>query len=157
MTAKPAPNPDVTRASGAKPRREMPAKYHRAVVNGAMVLGAVLVAASGTIHLHLWMGGYRNIHIIGPMFLAQAISAFAIAIAIAVLRWATLALVGAALLAGTIGGLLATVWHGVFGFQDSLGAPYAGLSLFMEGAGIVVLVSAAFGRYQLRRGRWQTT
>jgi hypothetical protein len=42
-------------------------------------------------------------------------------------------------LIATIGGLLASVYVGLFGFMDSLAAPYAGLSLGVESAGAVVL------------------
>jgi hypothetical protein len=41
----------------------------------------------------------------------------------------------------TIGGVLLSVYVGVFGFMDALGAPFAGLSLAVEGAGTVVLVA----------------
>lgn len=131
--------------------RPTPSTFHRVLVTGAMVLGAALVAWSGAIHLHLWMGGYRNIHIIGPLFLAQAVTAFVVALVIIILRWATSALAGALFLASTIAGLLVSSWHGIFGFRDSLSAPFATLSLFVEGAGIVVLASAAAGRYLTRR------
>jgi hypothetical protein len=125
--------------------------FHRVLVTGGMVLGAAMVAWSGAIHLHLWMGGYRNIHIIGPLFLAQAITAFVIALVVVALRWATSALVGALFLASTIAGLVISGWHGLFGFRDSLTAPFATLSLVVEGAGIFVLASSGAGRYLLRR------
>jgi hypothetical protein len=151
VTTTDAPNIVVPSAATVESRRERPSSYQRVAVNGAMVLGAALVAWSGAIHLHLWIVGYRHIRIIGPLFLAQAISAFIIALAVVVSRWASAALVGAALLASTSAGLLLSAWRGVFGFQDSLGSPFAGLSLLVEGAGIVVLAGAAVGRLQLRR------
>ena len=131
--------------------RPTPSTFSRVLVTGAMVLGAALVAWSGAIHLHLWNGGYRNIHIVGPLFLVQAITAFVIALATIILRWATAALAGALFLAGTIAGLLVSSWHGIFGFRDSLSAPFATLSMWVEGAGIVILVSAAVGRHLIRR------
>jgi hypothetical protein len=134
--------------AGTRPTTSM---SHRVLVTAAMILGAALVAWSGAIHLHLWNGGYRNIHIVGPLFLAQSITAFVVALAIIISRWPTATLVGALFLASTIGGLLVSSWHGIFGFQDSLSAPYATLSLFVEGAGIVVLVAAAAGRHLIRR------
>ena len=50
-------------------------RRQRVVVNGAMLVGATLLAGSGAIHLHLWLSGYRAIDIIGPLFLTQAVSA----------------------------------------------------------------------------------
>ena len=41
----------------------------------------------------------------------------------------------------TIGGLLLSVYVGLFGFMDTLSAPFAGLSLAVEIAGTVVLVA----------------
>lgn len=135
--------------SKAESSRNVFSRYQNSIVNGTMVVGAMLLAGSGAIHLHLWLSGYRAIHVIGPLFMAQAISAFGIALAVVVLRRATAALAGTALLAGTIAGLLMSSWHGIFGFHDSLTAPYAGLSLWVEGAGIAALVLASVGRYRL--------
>ena len=124
-----APNAPLAITSDADRPRETPSKYRRYAVNAAMVLGGALVAGSGAIHLHLWLTGYRDIHIIGPLFLAQAISAFVIAVALVVSRRTASALAGIALLAGTTGGLLLSSWYGLFGFHESLSAPFAGVSL----------------------------
>jgi hypothetical protein len=139
--------PPLAINSDAHPLRETSPEYRRYAVNCAMVLGAALVAGSGAIHLHLWLTGYRNIHVIGPLFLAQAISAFVIALAVVVSRRTTSALAGIALLAGTAGGLLLSSWHGIFGFHESLGAPFAGVSLFVEVTGIAVLGTASVGHH----------
>ena len=146
------PRPRSTMASPAsKAQGRHGFVAHRIAVNVTMVLGAGFVAWSGAIHLHLWMGGYKTIHVIGPLFLAQAISGFAIALAVVILRWTTAALAGAAFLASTIGGLLISSWHGIFGFHDSLTAPFASASLLVEAIGVALLAAAAVLRYQLRR------
>jgi hypothetical protein len=147
------PDPPLAITSDVDAPRETPPKYLHYAVNAAMVLGAALVAGSGAIHLHLWLAGYRYIHIIGPLFLAQAISAFVIALAVVMSRRTTTALAAIALLAGTTGGLLLSSWHGVFGFHESLSAPFAGLSLFVEVTGIAILGAASVGRHQVRRMR----
>jgi hypothetical protein len=108
-----------------------------------MAVGAGLVGASAWIHLHLWQLGYRSVHIVGPMFLAQSIVGFALgALMLAIRRW-PLAVVGALYMAATIGGLLTSDWFGLFGFHDHLDAPYAGMSLTIEGVGLVVLLVSA--------------
>lgn len=108
-----------------------------------MATGAVLVGCSAWIHLHLWQLGYRSVHIVGPMFLAQSIAGFALgALILATRRW-PIAAVGALYLAGTMGGLLISNWFGLFGFHDHLDAPYAGLSLTIEGVGFGVLLASA--------------
>jgi|SRR5580658_7090783 hypothetical protein len=146
-----APRLEVMLRAGPDDRGRVTSTYQRIAVTLVMVLGAALLVASGVIHLHLWMNGYGAIHIVGPLFLIQAISAFAVAAAVVVTRWATAALVGAALLIGTFAGLLVSAWHGIFGFQDSLGSSYAGVSLVVEATGSLVLIAAAMGRYHLRR------
>jgi hypothetical protein len=105
--------------------------------------GAVLVALSALIHLHLWSTGYRHIPTIGPLFLLQGIAGLAVAVAVAVTRHPWVAAAGALFVAGTLGGLVLSVEVGLFGFTDSFHAPYAVTSLMVEAAAFVVLVAAA--------------
>jgi hypothetical protein len=107
-------------------------------------VGSLLVAASAMIHYHLWPTGYRHIHIIGPLFLLQAIVGIAIAVAIAVTRHFAAAIVGALFVTGTIGDLVISSQIGLFGFRDSFAAPYALMSLIFEGTSTIALVTAAF-------------
>jgi len=106
--------------------------------------GAGLVALSALIHLHLWMTGYKQIHIIGPLILLQVIAGFGAALAIAVTRHFLIAVARAVFVAGTIAGLLISIEVGLFGFKDSFSASYAWTSLIGEAAELVVLLSAAF-------------
>ncbi|HWE69536.1 MAG TPA: hypothetical protein VG205_04190 [Acidimicrobiales bacterium] len=105
--------------------------------------GAVLVALSALIHLHLWSTGYRQIPTIGPLFLLQAMAGLVVAAAIAASRHYLMAVIGAGFVAGTIAGLVVSVEVGLFGFQDSFRAPYATSSLILEGAAVAVLATAA--------------
>jgi hypothetical protein len=114
--------------------------------SSAMFIGAILVVWSAAIHLHLWMIGYRHIPSIGPLFLLQSIVGFVIAAAVAGTRRIVPALVGIALLASSVGGLFLSAWVGLFGFHDGLDAPFAKLSLVVEGAGIAVLTAAVWLR-----------
>jgi hypothetical protein len=113
---------------------------------GPMLAGAALVAWSAGIHLHLWIAGYRHISSIGPLFLFQSIAGFAVAAAVTGTRRVIPALIGMALLASSIGGLLLSAWVGLFGFHDGLDAPFAKLSLVVEGVGVVVLAAAGWLR-----------
>ncbi len=112
-----------------------------------MVAGAGLVAASATIHLHLWLAGYRHIHIIGPLFVSQAVTGYVIALAVAGTRRILPAAIGTLFLLGTIGGLLMSAWFGLFGFHDSFDAPYAGLSVVVEAVGAATLLIAGVLRF----------
>jgi hypothetical protein len=128
----------------------------RAAITLALVVGAALVATTAAIHLHLWASGYREIPTIGPLFLFQGV--VGAAIAVAVVAWRRLITVVAAVgfMIATIGGLLLSVYVGLFGFTDTLSAPFAGLSLAVESAGAAVLgvagIALAMGaRWDQRR------
>jgi hypothetical protein len=128
------------------------------VVSALAWIGAVLLVLSAVIHLHLWAEGYQHIPTIGPLFLLQGVVGIIVAAVVALLR-RLIVLAGAAIFAiGTIGGLLLSVFVGLFGFQDSLGAPYATASLVIESIAFAVLASAAaltliLHRETLVRGR----
>ncbi len=130
----------------ARSPRVIPSPGLRATVTALILAGAVLTIISGVIHLYLWgeTNGYRQIATIGPLFLVQGISALVIGLATAALRWLAAVLAAAGLLAGTAAGLLITIEAGLFGFQESWGAPYARSSFYEEIAGAVLLLIAAW-------------
>jgi hypothetical protein len=103
-----------------------------------LVIGSALLAAAGAIHLQLWSMGYRTIPTIGPLFLIQGIAGALLA-ALLLSRRLLIVVVAAGFMIATIGGLLLSIYFGLFGFMDTLGAPFAGLSLGVEGAGAVLL------------------
>ena len=107
------------------------------------VAGAALLAWSGVIHLQLWSGGYRDISVIGPLFLIQGITSIALALALVVFRRLVLLAAGAVLLAATAAGLLLSAGIGLFGYTESLAVPSAETSLVVEFTGAAVLVVAA--------------
>jgi plastocyanin len=80
--------------------------------------GAALLAAAGAIHLDLYLTGYRLIPTIGWLFLLQVIAAFALAIAVLLLRGPLAAAAGAGFAISTLGGYLLSLWIGLFGFQE---------------------------------------
>src|SRR5258708_28461505 len=88
---------------------------------GGLVLrmgGATLLAAAGAIHLDLYLTGYRSIPAIGWLFLLQTITAFGLAILIAVSRTWLASAAGAIFALSTLGGYLLSVWIGLFGFRE---------------------------------------
>jgi hypothetical protein len=126
-------------------QRRVPADASRSVrmlAYGGVAIGAVLVAVSAVIHLHLWMQGYKHIHWIGPLFLAQAVAGIGLALVMLVYPRLVSAVAGALYMAATIGGLLMSATVGIFGFHDGLDVPWATSSLVIEAVGLVVLVAA---------------
>jgi hypothetical protein len=112
-----------------------------AVVALSLRLGAVgLLSWVGWAHLHLWQDGYRHIAVIGPLFLAGAVSALAVAAGLLLRPSRLLGVAGAGVVTGILAGLAVSVNFGLFGFKESLSAPFAIESIVVEGAAAVTLV-----------------
>jgi hypothetical protein len=105
--------------------------------------GAGFLVWSAVIHLELWSDGYRDISVIGPLFLVQGIVSIVLAVAVVALRWLVLLVAGAVTGAATAVGLLLSVYVGLFGYTESLSVPYATLSLAVEFTAAFVFLVAA--------------
>jgi hypothetical protein len=106
-------------------------------------IGGGFLVWSGVIHLELWSDGYRDISVIGPLFLVQGIVCIVLAVAIVALRWLALLAAGAVAGVATAVGLLLSVNVGLFGYTESLAVPYARLSLAVEFTAAFVLAAGA--------------
>ncbi len=115
----------------------------RVPIVATAVVGAAAVAVSGAIHLHLWTVGYRHVPRIGPLFLAQSLSGFVIALAIVLFRRMFAVLAGAAFQAASVIGLVLSATVGFLGIHDGLGVPWATPSIVIELFGLVVLTVCA--------------
>ncbi len=97
----------------------------------------VLVLAAGAIHFWLYFDYFHRVHVVGVLFLVNA--AFALVAGLALLfsgrPWALLA--GIAYSAGTLMGFFFSVYHGLFGYFESLRGPW------QEAAGGVELAALA--------------
>jgi hypothetical protein len=115
----------------------------RAAVLALAGIGAGFLVWSAVIHLELWSDGYKDISVIGPLFLVQGIACIVLAVAIVAFRWLALLAAGAVAGVATAVGLLLSVHVGLFGYTESLSVPYAELSLAVEfTAAFVLLVGA---------------
>src|ERR1039458_7455180 len=85
---------------------------------GLRAAGGVLLAATGGIHLDLYLTGYRSVPTIGWLFLLQVIAAFGLALAVLVSGSRLAAAAGAGFALSTLGGYLLSVWIGLFGFRE---------------------------------------
>jgi hypothetical protein len=113
---------------------------------GLRIVGALLLAAMGWIHLDLWLDGYKNIDVIGPAFLLNTIGGFGLAALLLVtprrfLPW--VAALGALFCVGTLGALILSTTVGLFGFVESTAAPLWWESFWVELAGFLVLAALA--------------
>jgi len=123
----------------------------RIAVALGIVFGAAMIVASAAIHLHLWRIGFRQIHLIGPSFLAQFISGFILAPVLLAIPRVVTVVSGALFLAGSVAALLTSLTVGFLGDHESLSAPWVGWSLISESAGAVVLAVCAI--VMLRSGK----
>jgi hypothetical protein len=117
----------------------------RAVTTLGLVAGSALLVSSGAIHFQLWATGYRSIPTIGPLFLLQGIVGVLLGLMLVLWRRLLVVVAGAGFMVATIGGLLVSVKFGLFGFMDTLAAPYAGLSVVLESIGAVILTVVGIG------------
>jgi hypothetical protein len=100
-----------------------------------------LLGALGWVHLHLWQQGYRHIPTIGPLFLAAAVSALVVGVGLLGRPSRLLGLLGFGTVIGILVGLIVSVNVGLFGFTESLTAPFAVESIVLETAAAVTLAA----------------
>jgi hypothetical protein len=125
--------------NGSSPAASLPVLVLR-------VVGAGLLVAMAGIHLYLWNSGYSSIDWIGPLFLVNVVAGLLLGVAVLLTprrRLTAVAALGAMLQAGTLGGLLLSVWVGLFGFHESTKASMFWSSVWVEAAGAVVLGALA--------------
>ena len=102
-----------------EPRRWLtarPSRWYQRL--GLRLAGAGLLAATGTIHLDLYLTGYRSIPTIGWLFMLQVITAFGLAAAVLATGSRLIAAAGAGFALATLGGYLLSVRVGLFGFTE---------------------------------------
>ncbi len=125
-------------------------RWREGFVLVGVVFGAAMIAASAVIHLHLWLQGYRHIHLIGPAFLFQSVSGLLLAATLLAYRRLVTIAAGVAFCGGSVGALILSATVGFLGLHDGLDVPWAGWSLATELAGFVVLLGCAAVSFQRR-------
>ena len=123
MKSRPQPNARSGQASPGTPGSEAGNRSaawpsRRSWRLGLRVAGAGLLAATGAIHLDLYLTGYRSIPTIGWLFLLQVITAFGLAAAVLATGSRLIAAAGAGFALATLGGYLLSIWVGLFGFRE---------------------------------------
>lgn len=109
----------------------------------ARVLAALLVALGGVVHLDLWLGGYRGIPAIGPLFLANVIVSGVVAALLVLDGSRATVVAGMLVTAGALGGLALSRSVGLFGFMEATWTPAAARAMAAE-LGAVVSLALVF-------------
>jgi predicted lipoprotein with Yx(FWY)xxD motif len=141
----------VDSGRGGQPRRWLPAQPSRRLHQlGLRLAGAGLLAATGAIHLDLYLTGYRSIPAIGWLFLLQVITAFALAAAVLATGSRLTAAAGAGFALATLGGYLLSIWVSLFGFKEirTTAGIVAGVIEVAAFAALAVLAAAPAARGQ---------
>ena len=102
---------------------------------------AVLVSAG--IHLKLWLGGMRDIHLIGPAFLLNVAAGLAIAALLVYWHHWLAPLLAAGFGAATLGGFLVSVTVGLFGYHEKWQGPYVFAAAAVEIVALATGLAAA--------------
>ena len=89
----------------------------------------------------MWEEGYRHIPTIGPLFLVAAVSALVFGVGLLGRPSRLLGLLGFGTVTGILAGLIVSVNVGLFGFTESLTAPFAVESIVLEIAAAVTLAA----------------
>jgi len=114
------------------------------------IAGAVLLAVSASIHLDLYLTGYRSIPTIGWLFLLQVIVGFGLTTAALLTRSWLAAAASAVFALSTISAYLLAVWIGLFGFKEV--RTRAGIAAgLIEVAAFAVLALAAIAAGPVRQ------
>jgi hypothetical protein len=108
--------------------------------------GVGLTGAMGWIHLQLWVDDYREVPVVGTLFLLNAIGAVLLTVAllaVPVRLLSVAAAVTAVFTAGTLAALIISLTVGLFGVRESLQTPLVPTTLIVESTGVLVLVLTA--------------
>jgi hypothetical protein len=100
----------------------------------------------GLIHLRLWLDGYRQLPVIGTLFISNAVCSGVLAatllMAPARLR-RPVAVIASLFTAGTLAALVLSLTVGLFGTHEVVQAPLVPTTLIVESAGVLALLTAA--------------
>ena len=82
------------------------------------VVGAAAVLVSAAVHLYLWFNGFRDLSVIGPAFLLNAVGGAVIAVLLVTWRSWVPALLTAGFGVSTLGAFILSATVGLFGLHE---------------------------------------
>ncbi len=121
---------------------------------------AALVLAAGAIHLWLYFDFFQRVHVVGVLFLLNTAFAAVAGVALLFSGRPPALLAGMAYSAGTLLGFFVSVYHGLFGYVESLRGPWQEAAGGVELAALVLLaplLASALVPAARRRSLRQTT
>jgi hypothetical protein len=114
-----------------------------AVVVAAYALGALLLAGQAAVHIQQYVDFYRHVHVIGPLFIADAVASALVIGGLAFRKAQPLAaLAGVVLAVGALASLAVSYGEGLFGWQEVGFDTPIELAVIFELGAVVVLAAA---------------
>jgi hypothetical protein len=107
------------------------------------LVAAAAVFVSAAIHLGLWFDGYREVEVIGPAFMVNAVAGVVIGVLLLTWRhWAPL-LLAVGFGAATLGASIISATVGLFGFHERWAGVYVWAAAVSEVLAILAGIVAA--------------
>lgn len=103
---------------------------------------ALLVAATGVIHLYLYQDYFSTVATIGPLFLLNFVTGIAIGALIVWSRGLLWPVAGGTFCLVTVGAFLISVHWGLFGYHETLSGAWQERAAVIEVAGVIACALA---------------
>lgn len=99
---------------------------------------AAAVLVSAVVHLYLWFDGYRDVDVIGPAFLLNAVGGTGIAVLLLAWRHWVPPLMAAGFGLSTLGAFIISTTFGLFGLEESWSGWAVWTAAVSEAAAVVL-------------------
>jgi hypothetical protein len=127
-----------------------PGRVVLGVLLPARICGALLVLATGGLHLYLYFYYFHTVHVVGTLFLLNAAAGTAIGVWLLVSSHPLAAAAGVGFAAATLTFFFISVYHGLFGFTESLWGDWQKACMGVELAAIAVLAPVLIAEVRAR-------
>jgi hypothetical protein len=107
------------------------------------------VLAAGGMHLWLYFDFFHRVHVVGTLFIVNAAFGLLAGVLLLITGGAWALLSGIAYSAGTLAGFFWSVYHGLFGYVESLRGPWQEAAGSVEVAAVVVLTLLLVRRFRV--------
>lgn len=115
--------------------------------------GVLLIFAAGGVHLWLYFDYFHRVHVVGILFLLNAAAAAIIGSVLLVSSHPLAVAAGIGFAATTLLFFFVSVYHGLFGFTESLRGSWQEAAFGIEVAAIVVLTPLLVAGLRERRSQ----
>jgi hypothetical protein len=122
------------------------------------IVAAIAVLVSAYVHLYEWLNGFRDVHVIGPLFLVNIVAGVVIAVLLITWKHWFAPFLAFGFGASTLGGFaIATTSAGLFGDHEKWQGAYVWVAAVSEAVAIVAGLVAVSREYRTTPAREHTT